>query len=82
MLTEPEKIETLDEFVLSRDGIIFSQNGRRAVFLPQVADETGWDKDTLLSELSLKAGLGRNSWKSPDAVFMTFQAEVSDESDL
>lgn len=82
VLTEPEKIETLDEFVLSRDGIIFSQNGRRAVFLPQVADETGWDKNTLLSELSLKAGLGRNSWKSPDAVFMTFQAEVSDESNL
>ena len=80
VLTVPKTIKGLDEFTLSSDGIIITLHGRRAVFLPQVADETGWDKERLLTELSLKAGLSEDAWKSPDAVFMIFQAEVTDES--
>ena len=57
-----------------------SLNGRRAVFLPSVATETGWDERTFLEELSMKAGLERNAYKNPGAAFEIFQAEViSDE---
>ena len=65
-----------------RDGIILSVSGRRAVFLPQVADETGWGRQEMLSALSRKAGLPPDAWKRDDAVFMTFTAEVFDESVL
>ncbi len=82
LLTEPEMIESLDDFVLSRDGIYMILGQRRAVFLPQVADETGWTKEEMLSALAMKAGLMEDAWKDPDAEFLTFQAEVFDESIL
>ena len=82
VLTEPKTIPSPADFIPGRDGIIMSLHGRRAVYLPQVAEETGWDKETLLSSLSEKAGLPRESWKKPDAIFRTFQAEVFDESEL
>lgn len=49
--------------------------GRSAVFLPQVAPEQGWDVQTMLKYLSLKAGLGPDDWKS-GASFETFRAQV------
>ena len=48
---------------------------RSAVFLPQVAPEQGWDVQTMLTHLSLKAGLGPVDWKS-GASFETFRAQV------
>ena len=56
--------------------------GRRAVFLPQVADETGWSREEMLSALAEKAGLESNAWKDEDAFLMTFRAEVFSEDDL
>lgn len=82
LLTKPEKIRTLDEFVPGRDGIYMTVGTRRSVFLPQVAEETGWTKEEMLSALSRKAGLPSDSWKREDAEFRTFRAEVFDESIL
>ena len=79
LLTPMKEIQSLDDFVPSRDGIMLTLYGRRAVFLPQVADETGWGKEEMLSALSMKAGLPRNAWKNPEAEFSTFQAEVFSE---
>ena len=82
VLTEPEEIAGPDEFFPRRDGIIMTAQGRRAVFLPQVADETGWSREEMLSALSEKAGLESDAWKDKGAVFMIFQAEVFSEDDL
>ena len=82
LLTKPIEISSLESFILHRDGIILSLSGRRAVFLPQVADETGWTKEEMLSALSLKAGLPSDAWKSGEAVFRTFQAEVFSEDEM
>ena len=76
VLTEPKVIDNIGDFKLSRDGIILTLGYNRSVFLPQVAYETGWDKDKLLSALSIKAGLSADAYKKDDAIFMTFQAEV------
>jgi AmmeMemoRadiSam system protein A len=76
VLTEPKLINHISEFELSRDGIILTVDYHRSVFLPQVADETGWNKDELLTALSHKAGLDSEAYKRDDAQFMTFQAEV------
>jgi AMMECR1 domain-containing protein len=45
-----------------------------------VATETGWDLDTFLSNLSLKAGLSRDAWKS-GATFEVFTAQVFGEEE-
>lgn len=79
ILSEPKRIRSVSQFVPGRDGIIMSLDGKRAVFLPQVADETGWGRDEMLSNLSLKAGLAADAWRNPAAVFMTFQTEVISE---
>ena len=76
VLTVPKQIYDLDDFILSRDGVIIALGYNKAVFLPQVADETGWSKDELLSALCRKAGLDQYDYKNPEAIIYTFQAEV------
>ena len=75
VLTEPTPVKGPGDIVIGRDGVILSKRGRRAVFLPQVAPEQGWDVPTMLTHLSLKAGLAADDWKS-GAVFETFRAQV------
>ena len=79
VLTLPEAVNSPEEYRLGTDGMILSLRGRKAVFLPQVADETGWTLPEMLSALSEKAGLPRDAWHERDARFMAFQAEVFSE---
>jgi AmmeMemoRadiSam system protein A len=64
-----------EEIIIGRHGVVLAKQGRRAVFLPQVAPEQGWDRDTTLTHLSQKAGLGPDSWRQ-GAKFLVFEAEV------
>jgi len=79
ILTAPEPVRNLDSFVIGKHGIILFKNGRSSVFLPQVATEQGWDVDTTLTHLSLKAGLGANAWREDDAKFHIFEAIIFSE---
>ncbi|MHB8077824.1 MAG: AmmeMemoRadiSam system protein B [Candidatus Krumholzibacteriia bacterium] len=63
------------EIVIGRHGIVLAKGRARAVFLPQVAPEQGWDRDTTLRHLSLKAGLPPDGWRA-GARFAVFEAEV------
>jgi AmmeMemoRadiSam system protein A len=78
VLTPPRAIASLDEFVIGRHGIILEKGHHRAVFLPQVAPEQGWDKETTLAFLSRKAGLGPDDWRR-GATFSVFEAVVFGE---
>lgn len=80
VLTPPEDISSLDEFIIGKHGIILLKNGRSAVFLPQVAPEQGWDKETTLTHLSMKAGLPSGAWQDKDAAFKVFSAIVFSET--
>jgi AMMECR1 domain-containing protein len=51
------------------------------VFLPQVATEQGWNREQMLDQLSMKAGLPADGWRK-GASFLTFQAEVFSETDI
>ncbi len=82
ILTPMEEIASLEGFILGQHGIVLSLYGRSAVFLPQVAPEQGWDKNTTLDYLSLKAGLPKDAWKSPEARFLVFEAVVFSEETL
>jgi AmmeMemoRadiSam system protein A len=72
--TEPSRI------IPGVHGVIVSRGGRRGVFLPQVAAETGWTREELLAHLcSEKAGLPADSWKDPGTRLEVFTAQVFGE---
>jgi hypothetical protein len=80
VLTPFTKVKNADEIVLGRDGVIVKKESKQAVYLPQVATETGWNKATFLNQLCLKAGLKEGDWKQAD--LFTFQADVFSESEF
>ncbi len=81
VLTVPEPIKGLDSYDVGRHGIILELGGARALFLPQVAREQNWDMETTLTHLSMKAGLPPGAWRSPEAKFQVFEAQVFSEHD-
>lgn len=60
-------------------GVVLAKDGRRAVFLPQVATEQDWTRDEMLDHLSLKAGLPRLAWQH-GATFEVFTAQIFSET--
>lgn len=68
---------------LGSDGVIIRDGAAQAVFLPQVATETGWTLDEFLGNLCLKAGLERDAYRSsPSMKFHVFQAQVFGEKEV
>jgi AmmeMemoRadiSam system protein A len=59
------------------EGLYLTIAGRSGCFLPQVAKETGWGKEQLLTRLCTeKMGLPAIAWKMPEAKLQTFTATV------
>jgi len=83
VLSRPRVVRSADEIELGKHGVMVSKGHfNRGVFLPQVADETGWSKDRFLSELcSQKAGLPPDSWKDPAVKLEVFTADVFGEKE-
>lgn len=80
VLTLPRKVSGVEEIELGRHGVIIKQGFNQGIFLPQVAEETGWNKEKFLSELcSQKAGLAQNCWQDPSVELYIFEAQVFGE---
>jgi len=77
-LTAPSRVASPREIRIGIDGMVLKKDGRSAVFLPQVAPEQGWNLETTLQHLSVKAGLPPDAWKD-GASFEVFQADVFGE---
>ncbi len=78
-----KKVNSADEIILGKDGVIVKQGFRQGVFLPQVAEETGWTKEEFLSHLcSEKAGLLPDAWKDKNTELYSFTASVFSEDDF
>jgi hypothetical protein len=68
-----------DEIILGKHGVVVSKGVRRGVYLPQVADETGWSKKQFLETLCMqKAGLAPDAYKK-DADLFVFESIVFEE---
>jgi len=80
VLSPPVPVAEPAAIQLGRDGVVLSKHGRSAVYLPQVAAETGWDLPTFLSHLSVKAGLPADAWRH-GASFKVFTAQVFGDRD-
>ena len=77
-LTVPAAVNSYRDIRIGIDGVILEKDGHRAVFLPQVAPEQGWNVQETLTYLAQKAGLSPDGWKE-GARFLCFQAEVFGE---
>ena len=76
VLSPVRRVDSAEEIDISRHGVIVSSGSRQGVFLPQVAAETGWSREVLLSRLCQdKAGLEADAWKKGAALYVfTVQA--------
>jgi AmmeMemoRadiSam system protein A len=72
VLTLPQKIDSYQEFEVGKQGIVLTKAGRKAVFLPEVAVEQGWNREQTLTNLSRKAGLPASAWRE-GASFQVFE---------
>jgi AmmeMemoRadiSam system protein A len=75
VLSPLETVPNADAIDVGRHGVLLQKGSRQAVFLPQVATEQGWDRETMLAHLALKAGLPPDGWQE-GAVFKVFTAHV------
>ena len=82
LLSSMRSIEDWSVIRLGIDGVLLTHGYHRAVFLPQVAIEQGWDLPTMLSHLSMKAGLYPQAYLDAACSFEVFQAEVFGEDQL
>lgn len=72
VLSPLRKIRDISEIELGVHGIFIVQGYSSGVFLPQVATETGWDKETFLGHCARdKAGIGWDGWKDADIYIFT-----------
>jgi AmmeMemoRadiSam system protein B/AmmeMemoRadiSam system protein A len=68
-----------DDFQLGKHGLLIERGFSGAVFLPQVATETGWSKEEFLKHLCQKAGLPPDDWKKPGMKFSIFTVAIIEE---
>ncbi len=79
VLSPLRKVESADEIVVGKHGVMVAQGIRRGVFLPQVAPEQGWDRETMLNFLCAhKAGLPADAWRRGAELYV-FTTQVFSE---
>lgn len=82
VLSPPFKMNSYDEIVLGKHGVILEDLGRRALLLPQVPIEHRMNKDEYLSALCEKAGLPSNLWQKRNLNMLLFTASVFSEEEV
>jgi AmmeMemoRadiSam system protein B/AmmeMemoRadiSam system protein A len=82
VLSQPKRVDDIEEIKIGLHGVIVKKGFKSGVFLPQVATETGWSREEFLSNLCAhKAGLGADAWKDKDTELYSFTAQVFGEKD-
>lgn len=81
-LSPMEKIDDHDLIEMGKHGVLIRKGFRSGVYLPQVATETGWDREEFMNSLcEHKAGLPADAWKKGGADIYVFTAEVFGEKE-
>lgn len=80
VLSPPRQIAHPEEIEIGRHGVVLRAREKQAVFLPQVAPEQGWDRQELLRQLCIKAGLPGDAWE--EGSLYVFTAQVFQEEAL
>ncbi len=82
VLSPMEKITDYEKIVMGKHGVMVKEGFKSGIYLPQVADETGWTREEFMDSLSVnKAGIGQNLWKTGKCEIYIFTAEVFGEKE-
>jgi len=82
VLSPMEKIEDPGVIEMGKHGVMVRMGPRSGVFLPQVADETGWSREEFMNSLcARKAGIPMDAWKTGECEIYVYTAEVFGEKD-
>jgi AmmeMemoRadiSam system protein A len=73
-------LEKLGVLEIGRDGLYIRYKGKTGILLPQVAEELNLTKEEFLEQVSLKAGLPKDTWKHKDSQLFYFSVEKFKEN--
>ena len=79
ILSEPFPLNSYDDIVVGKHGLILEEGGRRGLLLPQVPIEHDMDRDEYLSAICNKSGLPPHYWRENDLKLDAFTATVFSE---
>ncbi len=80
VLSPLKKVASTDEIKIPGHGVLVRCPSGGGVYLPQVAVESGWNKEEFLTSLcGQKAGIAPDAWKKPGTDLYVFTAEVFGE---
>ena len=77
ILSEPQPVPAPEDFIPGRHGVILEHGSHRAVFLPEVAAEQGWNREQTLQALCRKAGIGTDRWRQGSRFWIFHTAILS-----
>ncbi len=81
VLSPLEKIDRPEDIIVGKHGVVVAEGVQRGVFLPQVAPEQGWDRETMLNYLCAhKAGLPADAWRRTADLYV-FTTQVFSEGE-
>ncbi len=82
VLSPLRRVADINQIKIGEHGLMIVKGRTRGLLLPQVAPEEHWDRNTLLDETAMKAGLPAKSWRDKDADLFMFTAVVFGESEI
>jgi hypothetical protein len=82
VLTPFTKVENLEEIEIGKHGLMIRKGFYSGLLLPQVPLEYGWDRETFLKHVCLKAGLPADAYKDKGVLLYKFSAIVFSESEF
>jgi len=82
VLSPLRHVTDTNQIKVGEHGVMIVKGRTRGLLLPQVALEQHWDRNTLLDETAIKAGLSPKSWRDKDADLFIFTAVVFGETEI
>jgi hypothetical protein len=82
VLDPPVELADPAGFVAGRHGIVVERGSRRALLLPQVATEMGWDEKQMLEAVCRKAYLPPDAWRDGSTRLQVFESTCFSDADV
>ncbi len=76
VLSSFRRVTDVKQIEVGRHGLFIKKGIYEGVLLPQVPVEQGWNRNTFLEQVCVKAGLPVNAWKNEDTDLFMFTALV------
>jgi AmmeMemoRadiSam system protein B/AmmeMemoRadiSam system protein A len=80
VLSPLRRVLDTNQIRVGEHGLLIKKGDYEGLLLPQVAKEQRWDRNTLLEQTAVKAGLPPKAWRDKDTDIFAFTALVFGES--